>query len=172
MERTKNGKFLKGHKNLYNITGKKHSRYKHGFTKTPIYKKWEAMKRRCLNKNEKAYKHYGGRGIKVCDKWINFEGFYDDMSGSFKPGLSLERIDNDGDYCKKNCKWITMFDQMGNKRGVKLYSYNGESKSLFRWEKELGFKKGTIRNRIINLKWSLNEALTTNPKKKKKPKKN
>lgn len=76
------------------------------------------MKRRCLNKNEKCYKSYGGRGIKVCDKWLSFVGFAEDMASTFEPGLSLERVDVNGNYEPSNCEWIPLADQAKNKRST------------------------------------------------------
>lgn len=146
---------------MYNKTGKDHFNYKHGLYGTPIYKKWEAMKRRCLNKNEKSYSNYGGRGITICDKWLGFRGFYEDMGKSFIAGMSLERIDNNGNYYKENCKWIPMSEQAGNKRSVKLYEYGGRTMSIPEWSKVSGIKYFTLFARIKKYKWSLEEALNT-----------
>lgn len=94
--------------------------------KHPLYQVWMAMDRRCNNKNCREYKYYGGRGIKVCDRWhgaFGFDHFLEDMGerpdetmvGKRKK-WTLDRIDNNGDYCPKNCRWVTMKDQCKNRR--------------------------------------------------------
>ena len=108
--------YKEGHAPSYTNKGKEHSRYRHGMCGTPIYKKWEAMKRRCFNKNERCYKNYGSRGITVCERWLDFINFYEDTKDTFRPDLSLERIDNDGNYTPENCTWIPMSEQAKNKR--------------------------------------------------------
>lgn len=141
--------------------GKEHPQYAHGMYGTPLYKKWSGMKRRCLNKNDKSYKNYGGRGITVCEKWMNFKGFMEDMGTSFKEGLSIERIDNEKGYSKKNCKWITMEDQARNKRGLRIYTHDGKKMSIAEWERERGFKDGTLRARLDVYGWSFEKAIST-----------
>ena len=89
----------------------------HGLTNDPLYKVWEAMKRRCLSVKEKSYKDYGGRGIKVCDRWLNsFENFHRDMSKGYKWNLTIDRIDVNGNYEPNNCRWATQLQQRSNQR--------------------------------------------------------
>lgn len=89
----------------------------HGMKGTPTYMSWMSMKSRCNNPNNVSYKNYGGRGITVCKRWYNFKNFYEDM-GQKPNGLSLDRIDNDGNYEPSNCKWSTWVEQNNNKRNT------------------------------------------------------
>jgi hypothetical protein len=93
--------------------------------RTRGYGVWMELIQRCTNHNNKGYYKYGGRGIKVCDRWLKFENFLADM-GECPEDMSLERIDNDGDYCKENCKWATRHEQNRNKRNNVWVELNGE----------------------------------------------
>jgi hypothetical protein len=96
---------------------------------TKEYHSWRAMVARCTNKKLPDYDRYGGRGIKVCDRWLNsFENFYTDM-GDRPPGMTLDRIDNDGDYTPENCRWATWREQSRNRRDNRLI----EGKSMVEW---------------------------------------
>jgi len=112
--------------------------FKHGYSHTRIYKCWEDIKKRCLNPHSSLYKYYGGRGITVCERWFQFANFLADM-GECPPGLTIERKDNDGPYCKDNCKWATMEEQSKNKRvasHVKLVTCWGETKTVADWARD------------------------------------
>lgn len=115
-----------------------------------IYKTWESMKQRCFNKNRKEYKNYGGRGVRVCEEWISdFINFYNwSIENGVDLDLSIDRIDVNGNYEPDNCRWITFREQQNNKRYNHLLTFEGESKTIAEWERELGYKKGVLRMEI------------------------
>ena len=134
----------------------------HGMTKTPLYQAWINMKARCLNKKHKAYDDYGGRGICVCDEWINdFNSFMNwaNINGYDKT-LTIERINVNGDYCPDNCSWIPMSDQLKNKRNTVRLSLNGDTRIISDWSTITGIGRHTIHCRIKR-GWSAEKTLTT-----------
>ena len=98
---------------------KQASYVKHGFTRKGqthwLYWRWSNIKRRCLDPNNKDFARYGGRGIKICSRWLKFENFVADMENSYKEGLQIDRIDNNGDYSLANCRWTTSAENNRNK---------------------------------------------------------
>ncbi len=132
----------------------------HGMRHTRIYSCWCQMKSRCLTKTNKRYFYYGGRGIKICKRWLKFENFYKDM-GDIPIGMSLDRIDNNKGYCKSNCRWATGIQQANNKRNINKYKYKGESKTLREWSDNLNISYVTLRTRVYTHKWPIEDALLT-----------
>ncbi len=135
----------------------------HGMSNTSIHDIWVNMKQRCLNKKSTRYSNYGGRGISICDRWLNsFENFYEDM-GELGKGLSLDRIDNNKGYYKENCQWSDKSQQANNKRNNVLITFKGETMSISQWERKLNINKGALDVRIRR-GWSIERALTQKPR--------
>jgi hypothetical protein len=124
-----------------------------------IYIAWRSMKTRCYNSSRREFKYYGGRGIKVCAEWINFINFYNDMSPTYKKGLSLDRIDTNGDYSFNNCRWVNMKIQQNNRRDNHSITFKGETKNICQWADDLGIKRTTLIMRLTKYNWSLEKAL-------------
>jgi hypothetical protein len=126
---------------------------------TPTYQSWRHIFQRCYNPKHNAYNRYGGRGIKVCDRWLeSYENFLLDM-GERPIGMYLDRIDNNGDYTPENCRWATPKEQARNKRNNHLLTYNGETRCLAEWAEITGIHPQTLINRIRN-GWDVPKALT------------
>lgn len=106
------------------------------------------MKARCERESEKAFKHYGGRGIKVCERWQEFSNFFKDMGQPPTPAHTIERIDNDGPYSPDNCRWATMDEQRLNTRKTIRITVNGVTKCLAEWSRIYGINYGTLQYRI------------------------
>lgn len=114
----------------------------------PLYTVWRSMICRCLHTYNPHYKNYGGRGISICQRWLDsFHDFVSDM-GERPPGTSIERINNDGNYEPSNCKWATKKEQQSNRRVNRLIAFNGETKPLQHWADTLGVKGDTIAERL------------------------
>lgn len=137
----------------------------HGKTLTPEHVAWKAMLQRCYYEKHPQHKDYGGRGIKVCDRWRNsFENFLADMGPKPSPEHSIDREDNDGNYEPDNCRWQTPVDQCNNKRNNVLVTVDGETKTVAQWAAITGLSPFTIYARINSLKWSHHRAVTEPPR--------
>jgi len=111
---------------------------------TPEYRTWKGIRKRCHNPKSVGYKNYGGRGIKVCDRWSKFENFLADMGQKPTPKHTIERRDNNGNYEPNNCRWATVKEQNNNRRSNTKVTYNGQTKTISQWADELGFSWKTL----------------------------
>ena len=113
-----------------------------------IHSIWDGMKKRCYYKKSVAYHNYGGRGIAICDEWLNdyyaFESWA--LNNGYADGLTIERIDNNGNYSPENCKWATRSEQCNNKRNNVLITYLGKTQTLTQWAIELGKLPSVLRD--------------------------
>ena len=133
-----------------------------------LFNVYQGMKNRCYNKRVKAYHNYGGRGIKVCQEWLDdFMNFYNwSTDNGYREDLTIDRIDTNGDYAPNNCRWITMKEQARNRRTNKMYTINGETHCLKEWCEILNLNYHTIYKRIHSHCWNIETALFTPIKKK------
>lgn len=138
---------------------KRKNNLKHGMVYTATYESWSGMLKRCTNSNSDVYRHYGGRGIKVCVRWKKFENFYGDM-GDKPKNKSLDRINNNENYTPKNCKWSTQKEQTNNKRNNHRITIKGKTRTVTEWSDFVGIKKDTIFMRI-HRGWSPEKAVLT-----------
>lgn len=120
----------------------------HGLRSHPLYTIWRRMKQRCNWPKEPGFKNYGGRGIGVSKEWSKFTKFYEDMSPTYRNGLSLDRKDNNLGYSKENCRWATRTEQANNQRNNVRIELNGVSKTISEWSRISGVHKATITNRL------------------------
>lgn len=146
---------------------------KHGKSQTHIYKVYYAMKKRCTNKNDERYMSYGGRGISICNEWLGEDGFINFYNWSMNNGytynnenkrnkISLDRINNNGNYCPENCRWTDNITQSNNKRNNIIIDYNGKTLSLKEWSKILKLDYHLLLVRLRN-GWSVDRAFTELP---------
>lgn len=142
------------------IQGKVGRKPTHGFSgrnRPKIYNVWKAMVNRCHCAGNTAYDKYGGRGIKVCDRWRDFLKFYEDM-GDVPEGMTIDRIDVNGDYEPSNCRWASMRQQARNKRNTTFLTCFGETKSIQDWADQFGIKAKTVKKRLKS-GWSAEDAI-------------
>lgn len=133
----------------------------HGKTKTCLYNSWRGMKDRCINPNSTNYSNYGGRGIKVCDEWQVFDEFLKwAINNGYVKGLSIERINNNGNYEPGNCRWATRIEQNNNRRTNHMITFNGKTKSTTEWSRITGINYRTLKSRL-ETGWTVEDALLT-----------
>lgn len=136
-------------------------RLTHGKTNSPEYYVWRTMKSRCHNIKNSQYRHYGARGIDVCNKWFkSFAFFYEDMGDRPSPSHQIDRIDNNKGYHPENCRWATRSENVNNRRVTVRFTLDGVTLTIGQWDKKIGVCKGTIQRRLKK-GWSLRDALTT-----------
>lgn len=135
---------------------------KHGLCYNPRYTTWSRMKSRCLNPNFASYPSHGGRGIRVCQEWIDsfetFNNYVKTLPGYDNPELSLDRLDNNGHYEPGNVRWATKSEQQRNKRNNQLITFNGKTQLLRDWAVELNLNFNTLSTRFFR-GWSDEEIL-------------
>jgi hypothetical protein len=131
----------------------------HGLSGTPLYAAWVGMHQRCSNPSGPNWKHYGGRGIRVCQRWNDLHAFLADM-GHPEPNQTLGRIDNDGPYEPANCRWETQEQQNENTRRNRFLTWDGRTQILKHWAKEYDLAPRRLSERLKR-GWSLERALTT-----------
>lgn len=128
---------------------------------TVEYKAWLKMKGRCYNEDDKSYERYGGRGIRVCKRWrSSFQAFFEDMGKRPSRQHSIDRVDNDGHYLPKNCKWSTKSEQMNNRGSFnRIVDVDGEQRTLTEWCEHYGVERRTAYSRLAR-GWSERDAVT------------
>lgn len=134
----------------------------HGLTHHPLYRVWQRMKGCTGSPTHQDYHHYGGRGISMCDQWKNdFYSFYTwSIEHGWEPGLEIDRLDVDGNYCPENCRFTDRSGQMRNTRRTRMLTYSGKTQSVLEWAEEIGIKPETLRCRLDQYGWSVEKALT------------
>lgn len=136
----------------------------HGKSRTRLYRIWATMKGRCFIKSHGAYKKYGARGILVCDEWKNDFATFEKwaIANGYREDLTLDRIDSNGHYCPKNCRWVSIQEQNQNRSCNRFLEYNGEKMTIAEWSRKLNIPYATINNRIKS-GWPIDKVLS--PKK-------
>ena len=138
---------------------------RYGDSRERIHNIWYLMKYRCEDPTSPAYNNYGGRGIKVCEEWGNGDAGYFAfkqwaMDNGYSENLTIDRIDNDGDYSPENCRWVDVYEQANNKRNNHYIEYNGETHTLKQWSDIVGIPYKTLHNRVKSLGWDFQRAIT------------
>lgn len=135
------------------IIGKTAKRVTHGDTDSRLYRIWNAMKNRCLRESTNAYQWYGNRGISICNEWLEYQEFKAwAVENGYSDKLTIDRIDNEGNYEPSNCRWITNKEQQRNKSNSRFITIDGETKCLSEWAEMHDMDRSTLRYRL-NAGW-------------------
>lgn len=140
---------------------------KHGLSHTRLHKIWHSMYCRCYYSATNQYKNYGGRGIKVCEEWKHMDGFINfynwAINNGYRDDLTLDRIDNNKNYCPENCRWSTPKQQSNHRTNNVLYTYKGRTQTSKQWCDEYGISQTTLNDRLKR-GWTLEQSLTISTK--------
>lgn len=143
----------------------KSAQYKHGHNcggkLSPTLSTWRSMIERCFNKKSGSFIRYGKKGLKLCDRWLDFNNFLNDMGERPTPKHTIDRIDNAKGYEPNNCRWATKSEQAVNRKTTRFYTINGQTKCLKHWAKDYNIKYLAVYKRIFYRKWDVITALTT-----------
>ena len=128
---------------------------------TKLYKVWNSMRSRCKNETSQSYSYYGGRGINICEEWDNsFEAFRKwSLDNGYKIGLTIDRINVNGDYCPENCRWVDRVTQANNTTRTRYVTYNGETRTIKEWSEITGINYNTLVGRLYRYHWPVEDAL-------------
>ena len=159
-----------------NSTKRGFASFKHGCSNnggvrpvTPEYTSWLGMRQRCRNPRNQDFPTYGGRGIRVCERWDSFLTFLEDMGPKPSRKHELDRYpDKNGNYEPGNCRWATRTQNVRNTRFNRLITFNGETLCLAEWAERTGISAGLLQGRLTRLKWTVERALTTPTRKDKR----
>lgn len=133
----------------------------HNKTKTRIYHIWANIKARCLNPKNPAYFNYGGRGISLCDEWLDFQSFNQwAMNNGYQKNLTIDRINNDGNYEPSNCRWVNAMTQANNRRTNKIIEHNSKNYTVAEFSRYLNISYSCLRHRL-DRKWSIEKIINT-----------
>lgn len=128
-----------------------------------LYFIFNQMKQRCYNPKNKRYKNYGGRGIKICDEWLNNPNLFFEwaLANGYNYTLTIDRIDCNKGYEPNNCRWVTQKFQQNNRTNNRIITYKGKSQTLSQWCEELGIPYSKMKHRVNEMHWSIEKAFET-----------
>jgi hypothetical protein len=150
------------HREMCIVRSTKHGMARRGWHRTAEYRAWAGARARCHNPKSPSFARYGGRGVRMCQKWRrSFPAFYRDIGPKPSPEYTLDRINSAGNYCPSNCRWLPANQQSANRRGVLWISCRGFTGTPKQWAKRTGIKADSIRRRIKEYGWPVEKALFT-----------